>query len=158
MHETLLKEAAVLRLLELTKNEDLIWEAFTDGATYTDNRYLRNPLRYGCTPAYIRYVQSSRGGLDDMRSYIYQNRRALDSVEYVCPDKALRESVRKMLEKNLRDVYITSSSDADASGASMPSSSTFTRAVTSTGRWSEAAGSATTLLPVRITDRPIVAI
>ncbi|MBQ2357607.1 MAG: HAD family phosphatase, partial [Ruminococcus sp.] len=91
IHETLLKEAAVLRLLELTKNEDLIWEAFTDGATYTDNRYLRNPLRYGCTPAYIRYVQSSRGGLDDMRQYIFENRVRLDSVEYVCPDKPKRE-------------------------------------------------------------------
>ena len=110
MHETLLKEAAVLRLLELTKNEDLIWEAFTDGATYTDNRYLRNPLRYGCTPAYIRYVQSSRGGLDDMRQYIFQNRARLDSVEYVCPDKAKRERVRRMLENSLEEVYITSSS------------------------------------------------
>ena len=102
IHETLLKEAAVLRRLELTKNEDLIWEAFSDGATYTDNRYLRDPLRYGCTPAYIRYVQSSRGGLDDMRQYIFQNRARLDSVEYVCPDKAKRERVRRMLENSWR--------------------------------------------------------
>ena len=110
IHETPLKENAVIQLLDLTKDYDLIWEAFLDGATYTDNRYLKNPLAYGCTPAYIGYVQNSRGGLDDMRSYIYQNRSVLDSVEYVCPDKVLRESVRKMLEKNLRDVYITSSS------------------------------------------------
>ena len=110
MHETLLKEAAVLRLLELTKDEDLIWEAFSDGATYTDNRYLRDPLRYGCTPAYISYVQNSRGGLDDMRQYIFENRARLDSVEYVCPDKAKRERVRRLLESALEDVYITSSS------------------------------------------------
>ena len=110
IHETRLKESAVLRLLELTKDFDLIWEAFLDGATYTDNRYLKKPLAYGCTPAYIGYVQNSRGGLDDMRSYIYENRRILDSVEYVCPDKDLRESVRKILEENLKDVYITSSS------------------------------------------------
>jgi len=110
IHETPLKESAVLQLLKLTKEFDLIWEAFLDGATYTDNRYLKNPLAYGCTPAYISYVQNSRGGLDDMRGYIYENRDKLDSVEYVCPDKALRESVRKMLEENLTDVYITSSS------------------------------------------------
>ncbi len=104
IHETLLKEAAVLRLLELTKNEDLIWEAFSDGATYTDNRYLRDPLRYGCTPAYISYVQNSRGGLDNMRQYIFENRVRLDSVEYVCPDKPKRERVRRLLESALEDV------------------------------------------------------
>lgn len=110
IHETLLRESAVLRLLELTKHEDLIWEAFSDGATYTDNRYLRDPLQYGCTPAYISYVQNSRGGLDDMRQYIFENRRTLDSVEYVCPDAEKRERVRRLLEENLREVYITSSS------------------------------------------------
>ena len=110
IHETLLKETAVLRLLELTEHENLIWEAFTDGATYTDNRYLRDPLRYGCTPAYISYVQNSRGGLDDMRQYIRENRSRLDSVEYVCPDREQRERVRRLLKSNLEDVYITSSS------------------------------------------------
>ena len=45
-----------------------------------------------------------------MRRYIYENRCRLDSVEYVCPDKALRESVRKRLEQHLQNVYITSSS------------------------------------------------
>ena len=110
IHETLLKETAVLRLLELTEHENLIWEAFTDGATYTDNRYLRDPLRYGCTPAYISYVQNSRGGMDDMRQYIRENRSRFDSVEYVCPDKEQRERVRRLLKSNLEDVYITSSS------------------------------------------------
>ena len=110
IHETLLKERDVITLLDLTKNFDLIWEAFLDGATYTDNRYLSNPLKYGCTPAYISYVQNSRGGLDDMRGYIYANRHHLDSVEYVCPDKSLREAVRDKLKQNLNGVYVTSSS------------------------------------------------
>ncbi len=110
LHATPMKESEVLRLLELTRDDDLIWEAFLEGATYTDNRYLRHPLRYGCTPAYISYVQNSRGGLDDMRQYIYDNRRRLDSVEYVCPDKVLRERVKDKLERALRETYITSSS------------------------------------------------
>lgn len=108
--ETLMKESEVIKLLSLTKERDLIWEAFLDGATYTDNRYLRDPLKYGCTPAYVGYVQNSRGGLDDMRRYIYDNRARLDSVEYVCPDKALREEVRALLERELTETYITSSS------------------------------------------------
>ena len=110
LHEIPMKESEVVKLLELTAPYDLIWEAFLDGATYTDNRYLRDPLRYGCTPAYVGYVQHSRGGLDDMRQYIFENRRRLDSVEYVCPDRALREKVRAMLENELHETYITSSS------------------------------------------------
>ena len=97
LHATPMEESEVLRLLELTRDDDLIWEAFLEGATY-------------CTPAYISYVQNSRGGLDDMRQYIYDNRRRLDSVEYVCPDKVLRERVRDKLERALRETYITSSS------------------------------------------------
>lgn len=111
IHETPMQESEVLRLLALTRGYDLIWEAFLDGATYTDKRYLRDPLRYGCTPAYVGYVQGSRGGLDDMRQYIYDNRHRLDSVEYVCPDKGLRAQVRGVLERELTQTYITSSSE-----------------------------------------------
>lgn len=110
LHETLLKESAVLQLLDLTRDDDLIWEAFTDGATYTDNRYLRDPVRYGCTPAYIGYVRGSRGGLDDMRQYMYDNRTRLDSVEFVCPDRDRRERIRTRLEQHTTGLYITSSS------------------------------------------------
>ena len=110
VHETPMAEGEVLRLLDLTSGYDLIWEAFLNGATFTDNRYLRDPLRYGCTPAYVGYVQGSRGGLDDMRQYIYDNRSRLDSVEYVCTDRALRERLRAKLERELKETYITSSS------------------------------------------------
>ena len=108
--ETLMKESEIIKMLRLTKEHDLIWEAFIDGATFTDNRYLRDPLKYCCAPAYVSYVQNSRGGLDDMRRYIYDNRARLDSVEYVCPDRALREEVRALLESELAETYITSSS------------------------------------------------
>ena len=111
IYEDMMNEADVLRLLELTAGDDLIWEAFLNGATYTDSRYLADPLAYGCTEAYIDYVRGSRGGLTDMRKYIYDNRKTLDSVEYVCTDKAVRESVRKRLEDNLEGLYITSSSE-----------------------------------------------
>ena len=110
VHETPMAEGEVLRLLDLTSGYDLIWEAFLNGATFTDNRYLRDPLRYGCTPAYVGYVQGSRGGLDDMRQYIYDNRSRLDSVEYVCTDRVLRERLRAKLERELKETYITSSS------------------------------------------------
>ena len=110
IRETLMPEAEVLKLLEITKNEDLIWEAFLNGGTYTDIRYLADPLKYGCTPAYIEYVRGSRAGLDDMRKYIYDNRQRLDSVEFVCTDSSLRGRVRADIERECGGLYVTSSS------------------------------------------------
>lgn len=110
IHESLLKKTAVMRLLDLTKEKDYIWEAFLAGETYTDNRYLRNPTAYGCTEAYVSYVQNSRAGLDDMRRCILENCTRLDSVEIVCPDRQQVSRLRQELEINLSGVYITSSS------------------------------------------------
>lgn len=110
IHETLMEEPEVLKLLRLTKDIDLIWEAFLDGETCTDKRYYDDPVKYGCHEAYVEYVQSSRGCSDDMRGYIFERKDKLDSVEIVCSNKALREEIRAKLEDNLDTVYITSSS------------------------------------------------
>lgn len=109
--ETPLKESAVLKLLELTRDVDLIWEAFTKNTTVTDKRYYDNPTAYGCSAAYVGYVKGSRGVEEDMRGFIFAHRKELDSVEYVCPEKELRETVRRKIEENTDELYITSSSE-----------------------------------------------
>ena len=105
-----LSESDVLKILELTGDYDLIWEAFLDGETCTDSRYYNDPMKYGCTAAYVDYVQSSRGTSDDMRGYIYKNRDRLDSIEFVSIDSELRSTLWEKIENSLDSVYITSSS------------------------------------------------
>lgn len=105
-----LNEYDVLKLLKLTESYDLIWEAFLEGETCTDSRYYNDPMSYGCSAAYVDYVRSSRGTSDDMRGYIYDNRKRLDSVEFVSIDRELREKLRYMIEKNIPTFYVTSSS------------------------------------------------
>lgn len=107
---SLLSGESVDEIMRLTEPYDLIWEAFRDGETCTDRRYYDDPVKYGCTQAYIDYVRGSRGCCDDMRGYIAAHRSKLDSIEFVCADAELRNKVRELLEKNLRNVYITSSS------------------------------------------------
>lgn len=125
-HATLLTPESVERLLALTADYDLIWEAFSEGETVTDQRYYDNPVRYGCSQAYVGYVRGSRGCRSDMRGYIWENRRRLDSVEFVCTDRALREALWSKIASETEDLYITSSSknfvefmhrDATKSGA-----------------------------------------
>lgn len=107
----LLDEADVLRFLNITEKYDIILEAFINGKTYTDRRYAENPMKYGCTEAYVGYVQQNHGKIDDMRAFIYEHRKELDSLEYVCTDKALRENIRKQIEENINGFYVTSSSE-----------------------------------------------
>lgn len=110
-HTSLLKESDVLSLLKITEPYDLIFEAFVVGLTYTDRRYTDDPMKYGCSEAYVDYVKASHGHIENMRKFIFENRKKLDSVEYVCNDRSLREKVRDLIEASAHSMYITSSSE-----------------------------------------------
>ncbi|MBK6089214.1 Cof-type HAD-IIB family hydrolase [Ruminococcus difficilis] len=121
-----LREQDVLDILDLTKAHDLIWEAFIDGVACTDKRYYDDPMRYGCSAAYVSYVRGSRDVSSDMRGFIRDHRRVLDSIEFVCPEQTLRERLWDNIAREVEGVYITSSSahfvefmhaDATKSGA-----------------------------------------
>lgn len=110
VYQSLLDETDVLKILEITAKYDLIFEAFINGLTYTDVRYVNNPMKYGDNEAYIDYVKASHGHIEDMRAFIFEHRLELDSVEIVCPDKELREHIWQKCAECLNGVYITSSS------------------------------------------------
>lgn len=110
IHSVQLNENDVLKILEITKDYDLIWEAFLEGETCTDRRYYNNPQNYGCSVAYVDYVRSSRGCSDDMRGYIRKNRHKLDSIEFVSTDGEFRKKIWNEIESAVKSVYITSSS------------------------------------------------
>lgn len=105
-----LNESDIIKILNLTENYDLIWEAFTEEGTCTDIRYYNDPMSYGCSAAYVDYVQSSRGTSDDMRGYIFRNRDKLDSIEFVSTDDKLRKFLWNLIESKVKNVYVTSSS------------------------------------------------
>ena len=111
IHSSLMSEAEVIKLLRLTEGQDLIFEAYINGLTYSDRRYFDNPTRYGCGEAYIDYARASHGQIDDMRSFIYSHRAELDGIEFICTDKAKRESVKELVARNTSEIYITSSSE-----------------------------------------------
>lgn len=110
LNSYLLDENDVLKLLKITENYDIIFEAFINGKTYTDRRYAEDPVKYGCGEAYVGYVQQNHEKIDDMRSFIYEHRSELDSIEYVCTDKVWREEIREKIEENIKGFYVTSSS------------------------------------------------
>lgn len=111
IHSSLISENDVISLLKITEEFDLIFEAFVDGLTYTDSRYTANPLKYGCSEAYVDYVKSSHGHIDNMREFIYNHRRELDSIEIVCTDAKKRAHIRQLVKDSTCEFYITSSSE-----------------------------------------------
>ena len=88
---------------------DMLPECFIDGTPYSDERYVADPLSYGCSPAYVGYVQSTRTPVRDIRGFILENADRLDGLDLLCPDLETRE--RCLLSaKTLSGVYVTSSS------------------------------------------------
>lgn len=111
IHSSLISENDVISLLKITEEYDLIFEAYVDGLTYTDSRYTANPLKYGCSEAYVDYVKSSHGHIDNMRDFIYNHRKELDSIEIICTNAKKRAHIRQLISDNTNGFYITSSSE-----------------------------------------------
>ena len=111
IHSTLVSENDVISLLKITEGHDLIFEAYVKGLTYTDSRYTSNPLKYGCSEAYVDYVKASHGHIDNMREFIYNHRKELDSIEIICTNAKKRAHIRQLAEDITSGFYITSSSE-----------------------------------------------
>lgn len=79
-----LRENTVHRLLELFGTELL--ECFIDGQAYCDARYMADPLRYGCSEAYVEYVKTTRLPVEDMAGFMRDN--ASGSTAWMCCARA----------------------------------------------------------------------
>ena len=111
IYSATLKENDVLKILDVMKDEDIISEAFVDGLTYTDKRYVDNPTAYGCSEAYVDYVKSSHGHIENMREFIFEHKHELDSIEYISTSPKTRRRIWTMLENAVDGIFITTSSE-----------------------------------------------
>ena len=102
-----LRPQVVEQLLETFSGER--FEAFIDGQPYCDGEYYEGPLRFGCSPAYVDYVKTTRIPVDDMPDFMRRHIAELDNVDVMC---GTLEHKQKLWEKaqKLSDVYVTSSS------------------------------------------------
>ncbi len=84
-------------------------ECFVDGQAYCDAQYIADPVRFGCSEAYVDYVKTTRLPVEDMKRFILDNAARLDSVDVLCKNARHRA---KLWEKALAlpKAYITSSS------------------------------------------------
>lgn len=104
-----LLDAAVVEKIISDFGEDGLYECFIKGQPYSPKTYMDDPLRYGCSPAYINYVRTTRLPVEDMPSFIRQNADRLDSLDIICPTAEKKAEVYEKA-KLFEDAYVTSSS------------------------------------------------
>lgn len=109
LHSYNLTPQSVERLLELVAGEPVVYEAFVNGFAYADADYVADPVKYGATSRSIHYLQTSRHPEPDIIAFIRQHIAELDSIDLVIADEAVKAHLWALLEKELPDVYITSS-------------------------------------------------
>jgi len=105
----LLSPPSVEQILALTREETISYEAFVDGRAYAAADYVRDPVKYGATPAAISYVQRTRQMEEDILGFIAAHIHELDSLDLVVRNEADKNRIWSYLRKNVAGVYITSS-------------------------------------------------
>ncbi len=102
-----LRADEVMRVLEIFEGE--LMEVFVGGQAYCDAKYMAQPLKYGCSPRYVSYVQTTRLPQEDMAEFMRRNADRLDSIDVLC---RTAEHMDELWEKTrlLQNAYVTSSS------------------------------------------------
>ena len=88
---------------------DAMFECFIAGQPYCLKEYMEDPVKFGCSPAYIGYVKTTRKTVEDMRAFITENISRLDSIDVICPTLEIKEKTYAK-GKTIEGAYVTSSS------------------------------------------------
>lgn len=100
---------AVRDILRWTEAADVTFEAFIDGKPYAEKDYVEDPVRFGAMPQSIPYIQGTREPVENMRHFIQRHEEELDCIDVVVKSEEYKRQLWKILEKQARHVYITSS-------------------------------------------------
>ncbi|HIZ76396.1 MAG TPA: Cof-type HAD-IIB family hydrolase [Firmicutes bacterium] len=110
IHSITLKAQSVEEILSALQGEDICFEAFVNGVPHSDERFVVDPARYGCTrESSIRYIQSTRISEKNMKEFIHLHIEKLDSIDIRCVDLNEKLRIERLLYERIPDVYITSS-------------------------------------------------
>ncbi len=102
-------EESVRRILTLTRNFPVTYEAFVEGEAYAPRAYVESPVQFGASVRAIPYIQGTRRPVEDIRAFICDHASVLDGMDVITGDRELKTRLWQLLNAEVRDVYITSS-------------------------------------------------
>ena len=100
---------SVARILALPMPEEMTFEVQIQGQSYTEQRYIDDPARFGATGFGVQYIRTTRHAVEDIRTFAKEHKAELDGMTFVSANRELRESFWKQLEDTVPDIRITSS-------------------------------------------------
>lgn len=95
-------------ILEPYREEAAI-EVFIDGVPYTGKAHWDDPCRFGCSPAYVPYIQNTRNRIEDIHAFIDAHAAEINALNVACPEPVLREELRKQFRERVPGVKLTCS-------------------------------------------------
>lgn len=101
--------ASVEAILHFTEHPDVAYEGFINGKPYGQREYVEDPVRFGSARAAVPYVQRTREPVENIRAFLLEHREDLNSLDVVTGDRALKGKLWEQLNRNVPDIYITSS-------------------------------------------------
>ncbi len=104
-----IKEEVVHRILEITRDQEIVYEAFVEGHAYADERYVKDPVRYGASKEAVEYVKRTRKFVEDMPAFMKEHGTSLDSMDIVVKDVKMKQHIYELLEEIREEIYVTSS-------------------------------------------------
>lgn len=104
-----LSKQAVTAIMEITKSMPVTYEAFIRGQAYAGVEYINDPVRFGATPQTVEYVPRTRTMIQDIKAFIGEHDTELNSMDIIVRNQEMKRRVWKLLEEQVKDIYITSS-------------------------------------------------
>ena len=100
------------RILELSDEQGVTYEAFVNGVAYADIQYMADPLGMGASPDALEYLFTTRRPAENIRLFIESHAHELDSIDVICWDESRMDRLRRRFESREldREAYMTSSS------------------------------------------------
>lgn len=109
IYECLLAPESVEALLDLEWPDCVSLEVFVEGVPYGEKRYVEDATAFGSSVYGAEYVKNTRHSVSGIELFIRNNKEKIDSAAFVCGDPEIREALKKRIEKQIPDVYVTSS-------------------------------------------------
>lgn len=109
LFENTMGASSIEKILALTKQEPITYEAFFKGDAYTSRDYFESPQNYGASGYGIEYIKLTRRPVDDMNQFMMEHKNSLNSIDLVVGDPRKKEQLYQRILQRIPEVYVTSS-------------------------------------------------
>ena len=84
-------------------------EFFAEGTAYGPAEYVADPKRFGADAVAEAYIKATRKPYGSVSAFLEEHGEGLDGMAFVIADQEKKKSLWRLLEKEIREIYVTAS-------------------------------------------------